>query len=527
MTAQPYQQVPSNIILGTDDHMFINSTPIDCNTVDANDCPWNNQPTKYLAVNFHYFCRPDGTGNFNENNDGSIPFNTNMNAYIWAEQVLKEANEQLRENSPGLNAPAGTPVCKINVQLSLKGVYVHSGEFTSDVVNVVSTTPYTTEVNSSSSMNDVVFNPTYYVNGGNEINCFFYPITKGEGVIGDAYLSGYTNFGGNYIVCSGAWENYTTITKGQNNPDTWYLKAHSRLILHEIFHTFGLVHPQDGSDACNDTPDGLDCWQWVENQENPCNNPINLSNNLMDYNGDVTTWSLSPCQICIAHQSMEGSSQVSMQNYVSFVGNCQRPVALLYGSPCAQPYPIGSYPDIIIDGSATTYETSYVLTVVQVNHSTGQTIPNTQRSNVFTGEIGKVNLTTALSYPFEVGKSYRVTLRANNSCSEPDIISKVIRIGSCGEVQRQENGIRQFRVYPNPITDIIHIEYDLETPENTQIDLISLVTEYSYPLKTSSSESAGSHYFSTEIPNMLPDGSYAIRISTARDVITQPIFIQH
>jgi hypothetical protein len=71
------------------------------------------------------------------------------------------------------------------------------------------------------------------------------------------------------------------------------------------------------------------------------------------------------------------------------------------------------------------------------------------------------------------------------------------------------------------------VEYDLGQPQNTKIDLINLVTEYTYPLKTSNNETQGMHYFSVETPTWLPDGNYAIRISTSNQVVTQSIFIQH
>jgi hypothetical protein len=186
-----------------DDDKFVSSTPIDCNTPDANSCPWNNQPTKYLAVNFHYFCKLDGKGNFNENDDGDTPPDNSVNAYTRAEAILKEANEQLRENSAGLNAPSGTSVCKINMQLSLKGVYVHRGNFAYDVLNIDPSGGFA--MNTDNSWNDIYTNPSYYTNGGNEINCFFYPIVNAQDVNVNSFISGYTQFGSNGLVASGGW----------------------------------------------------------------------------------------------------------------------------------------------------------------------------------------------------------------------------------------------------------------------------------------------------------------------------------
>ncbi len=532
MTAQVTEQIPSNFIMIDDSDKVGNNgnnsnTPINCNTSDANNCPWDNQPIKYLAVNFHYFCKPDGKGNFNENNDGDTPPDNAVNAYIRAEEILKEANEQLRENSPRLNAPSGNSVCKINLQLTLKGVYVHRGSFEPDVLEYDSATDKHT-MNTDNSWSNVYFNSPYAVNSNSEINCYFYPFVKAANVTKETFSSGYTNLGNNILVVSGGWESYKAMYKDKGDKDTWYTKIDARTLIHEILHDLGVEHPKD-PDECSDTKNDLDCWQWVDNPESPCNKLDKQSNNIMDYNGDVNTWAMSPCQICIAQQAMEGTGY-DMKKYVSFVGTCQKPVALFYGplSYCfSTPMPVGFKPSVIIDGTATTYEKSYELKVVEINTSTNQAIPSTLKSKWFSGEIGKVNLTKVLDYTFKVGKSYKITLRTDNTCSEPDIVNKIIKITSCNEPSGVGDELRRVLVYPNPVLETINIEYELGQPQNIKIDLINLVTEYTYPLKTSSNETEGSHYFSIETPHWITNGNYAIKISTANQVVTQSIFIQH
>ena len=530
--AQVNEQIPSNFLMVYDDDKFVNnSTPVDCNTEDANSCPWNNQPIKYIGVNFHFFCKPNGKGGFNENNDGDTPSSNSTNAYTRAEAILKEANEQLRENSPGKNAPPGTSVCKINLQLSLKGVYIHRGNFASDTVKLDTTTGKS-YANTQNSSTDIVSQPSYYVNGDSEINCFFYPIVAASNVKVDAFVSGYTSYGGNYIVVSGGWENYKKIYKDNANSDTWYLKIDAKTLLHEIFHTFGLNHPKD-IDNCDDTKDGLTCWQYVKDESNKCHFEINLTNNLMDYNGDVNTWSLSPCQICIAQQSMEGTGVYDMKKYIPFVGTCQKPVALLYGSPtyCIPSLsPSGYKPSIIVNGSATTYETSYRLTIVEINPTTSQEIASTKKTQWFMGEIGKIDLAKTFNYVFRVNSTYKITLRVENSCSEPDIINKIINITDCNEttiVQNNDEWIKRVLIYPNPAAETISIEYDLGGTQNTKIDLINLVTEVSYPLKARNSEDRGIHYLTVNLPSDIVDGNYLVKISTDNRVITKSIFIQH
>ncbi|MEN9613108.1 MAG: hypothetical protein RLZZ628_3922, partial [Bacteroidota bacterium] len=72
---------------------------IDCNGQDAQTCPYDNQPTKYITMNLHFVCRENGKGNFNETGDGDTPPGSN-NAYKRAEELMKEINRQLSRNAP-------------------------------------------------------------------------------------------------------------------------------------------------------------------------------------------------------------------------------------------------------------------------------------------------------------------------------------------------------------------------------------------------------------------------------------------
>ncbi len=475
LTAQTY---PKDFIIVPDDQIVSQLTPIECNSVDANSCPWDNQPIKYVAVNFHYFCNPDGTGNFNEYNDGKTPSSTAWNAYTRAEAMLKEANRQLQDNFKTWNAPEGTPTCKINIMLSLKGVFVHRGNFPPQVITYTPT-GNTTDLFPATSFFDN--NPTYFSNGGSEMNCFFYPVSytgNPDPTVGVASGFNTNSNDSNYSCMYGDWEQYNAT----GNKDPWTFSIMVRLLLHELFHGFGIYsHPKDG-DNCADTKNSLNCWGLTNTP--PCDNRANISNNLMDYNGFIDEWSLSPCQICIAHQTLENSVPNSWdykKQYVSFVGNCQRPVALLYGASefCfTNILEFGGSQTVYIDGSPSTYETSYRLTVVEVT-AAGVEIPSTKKSEHFTGEIGRINLKTAFKggYNFVVDKSYKVTLRVFNTCSEPDEVSKIIKMKRCDITTENTfvERVKSVNVYPNPVIDQINIEYDLGSAANIKIDLLSLL----------------------------------------------------
>ena len=59
----------------------LNAPFLECNSEDANSCPYDNFPTKYITYNFHFICKEDGTGNFNEKNDGDPNKPKSMTAY--------------------------------------------------------------------------------------------------------------------------------------------------------------------------------------------------------------------------------------------------------------------------------------------------------------------------------------------------------------------------------------------------------------------------------------------------------------
>ncbi len=513
-------------VFSDEDKLGAAPVKLTCNSNDANSCPWDNQPTKYIAVNFHYFCQPDGSGNFNEYNDGNSPKLTNETAYTRAEKIFNEINEQLNENTKMFNSSEDAPTCKLKMQLVLKGVYVHRGNYVPDYA--------TRDAEGNLSVDYIGSDPAFddlslKVNSDSEINCFFYPRVNDPSVgLASTSIGGWTNFGANTVVMSDDWRNYTNFG---GNEDVWYKQIMARNVLHEIFHTFGLDHPFGGNDDCNDTPTfDSQCWEFSATDPN-CNSWTKIGNNIMDYNS-YSDWTLSPCQICIIHQELEaGSSFYGQDKFVSNQGDCHRPVPF-FKMPSVVCLPeqvaFGQSSPIFIDATVSTYETSYRLEIVELSAS-GAELPSTKKSKGFDGQIGRIDIVAALSYPTQLNKTYKVTLRVSNACFPIVDLFQTFTTRSCVHTTATNNEdiLRSVLLYPNPNYGIINIEYETSLQTSTKIELISLSSGNSpIIIKNRTTDESGSHYISYNLPETLVNGTYTLRISTDEQVVNTLIQIE-
>lgn len=124
-------------------------------------------------------------------------------------------------------------------------------------------------------------------------------------------MSGYASFppygtlGVPFVIFQNCWYNYLS---GEFPVD-----GYSKVLNHEIGHDLNLRHAWDSAadnDFCGDTPDHVGCWSLSTSP--PCNDPNNISNNVMDYNAWQTAF--TPCQIGRAqYQVING---IIAQNYV-------------------------------------------------------------------------------------------------------------------------------------------------------------------------------------------------------------------
>jgi hypothetical protein len=78
---------------------------------------------KYLRVIIHFIQKDDGTGNFNENDDGMSPSH-DFNGYDYAQYIVDYANDLLENNPPMRLQPFGeVPNYDPGYRYKLSGVF--------------------------------------------------------------------------------------------------------------------------------------------------------------------------------------------------------------------------------------------------------------------------------------------------------------------------------------------------------------------------------------------------------------------
>lgn len=240
-------------------------------------------PLKYIRIIIHFIQKDDGTGNFNETNDGMSPAN-NFNGYDFASYITNYANSLLEDNhSMNLQPFGNVPVYDPGYRYQLSGVFFWRNS---------------TLYNSYGALNSL---QTIYGQSTNSaINIF---ITSPQGNTG-----GYARqIGDNAVIL---FRPYTNYVESVNNNNGWYNRASGIIINHEVGHCLNLFHTMltnggicdnKWEDYCNDTP----TIQQMLNLSKPdpcCWNDVYCSNNLMDYNAEMQ--SITPDQLDRIHSSL-------------------------------------------------------------------------------------------------------------------------------------------------------------------------------------------------------------------------------
>lgn len=245
-------------------------------------------PVKYVRIIIHFIQMDNGTGNFNEINDGMTPAH-NYNGYDYASYIIDYANSLLGDNQPMRLQPFGNvPVYDPGYRYQLSGVFfwknssLYSDFYALD--NLMN--------NYGQSTNDA-------------INIF---ITSPQGNGG-----GYAReIGDNAVLL---FRPYLSYQESVNNNNGWYNRASAIIINHEVGHCLNLFHTlmtNGGScdtnwdDFCADTPTIQQMLNLSE--PNPCCwNDLHCSNNLMDYNAGMQ--SITPNQLDHIHSSLSNEKQ--------------------------------------------------------------------------------------------------------------------------------------------------------------------------------------------------------------------------
>ncbi|MDR2085508.1 MAG: hypothetical protein LBP67_10995 [Bacteroidales bacterium] len=243
-------------------------------------------PVKVIRVNFHYFLKDDGTGNFNETSDNYS--NRPYNGYMYADDMVKWCNSHWNRNELLQHMPnPPVPALQKKIQLQLCGVFFHRN-----------TSAYNEYVNCSFPPDSYLEN-CEIISSGEVLNIF---ITK-DGT-GGCY-NGRINISTGYLN----YKRYIDLN------DIWLCSRVSSLVNHEIGHFLGLTwHTiQDCCGNMTSNCDGIDdtpTYGWLKNNgyNDPCCwNCSSGSNNLMDYcAGQIA---LSPMQIFRMHERIDGIKQ--------------------------------------------------------------------------------------------------------------------------------------------------------------------------------------------------------------------------
>lgn len=350
--------------------------------------------------------RLDGTGNFNETDDGApyrlwnqsviTPADTANNGYARARALVAGMNSQAASN-PLNDYPADTTSPPKGHSYALNGTYFHrvsQSEYESiknDNANIYSTAPFDNYgINKASEINLILMGN--YTNGsccdvgGVACSLGYNPSTP------SSYWSKLFNShefyrwrqenNGNTILLNG-----TLYTIPQNS-----LEMTANTLGHEIGHLLGLYHTFNGANGCVDA-------------DAPGRG--SSGNNLMDYVGGTA---LTPCQLDVVNYNLYNPTNpaVSFRNYLSTSYCGEVPPRAFFVMPTCL------FPGNVPMDSRGTFMASRMTVRVYAHDPTalsGQgALLTTYASNVAVG--GRWNL--ARLYRFVAGQRYYVALTASS-----------------------------------------------------------------------------------------------------------------
>ena len=254
--------------------------------------PNPNGTKKYIRLIIHFLLKDDGTGNFNEVNDGLNPANI-YSGYAYAEYIVDYMNSHMSNPCEMHLQPFGPiPVYDCEYRFELVGTYFWR-----------STANYNADLSTLQN--------TYGKNKDECINIFLINDINSSG--------GYVRYLGDNAVWSGI--HYQRYIDAVNNNNTWYNSFTQRLLNHEIGHCFNLHHTlmtgngvctNNYNDYCDDTPTIQDMLDLGE-PDPCCWNASYCSNNLMDYNAQKCA--LTPDQLGRVHEELDNNKYYYWRNH--------------------------------------------------------------------------------------------------------------------------------------------------------------------------------------------------------------------
>jgi hypothetical protein len=243
----------------------------------------NATPVRYVRVNFHIMQAADGSGSFSE-----------AQGRDFIRELVKQSNIRWANNQQ-MNLPEGntTPLIPIPIRIVLQKDAV-TGEdaiyFHKDDTLAFWNRSAKKGVN---SLSDRTVIEKYKVGSDSIINIFLiehHPDSINSPTYGGATLSGISFISA--LKLFSMYNQFTTVKyRDDGSPFTHDVFFLSKLLNHELGHSFGLNHTWNWDDGCEDTPKNPGCWS--QTGKAPCDGII--SNNMMDYNWNQQA--VTPCQL--------------------------------------------------------------------------------------------------------------------------------------------------------------------------------------------------------------------------------------
>jgi hypothetical protein len=376
--------------------------------------------------------RLDGSGNFNETNDGApyerynqpgviTPADTASNGYARARALVAEMNNQAANNPMNAN-PAGTSNPPKGYSYALNGVYFHR----------VHTYVYESVKNDNNNIYTTYPFDTYGVNKATEVNMFMMGnYTNGAccDVGGVACTLGYNpnNPSSYWVKVFNSHEFYRW--RQENNGNTIPINGNpytipqnsmpftANTLGHEMGHVLGLWHTFERANNCSDAS--------VANRGDGWNN-------LMDYSGGIA---LTPCQLGVVDYNLynPGTPANSFRNYLSNSACGEVPPrAFFVMYACLNPG------NVYMDSRGTFMADRMTVRVYAHDPSAANgrgALLATTASNVSRG--GRWNL--ARIHSFSAGQQYYVELTASRASGQTHTRGQVIQVvgpleGACGSM---------------------------------------------------------------------------------------------